>query len=1052
VLHVLKTTVKNAIHYDGAVPNCHRACGFLVLMLLLCSVATPAATPVALTASLSNVTSPPGSIVQLQVFLDSPTALVSGGAAIDLNPAIFGSVIAADAFSATGDQVGSATVQGLHVDLEFASQTAGLGRLPRLPLFTITAAVLPTAAIGAFTPLTIQAGNTKWMDANGVQYSVNVTSGQFTVGGSLSVGNANISGGLQPAGSLVEIDGTGFSQDTVVSLDGVVLSSTQVVSPQKINVTLASAAVLDFRRVAVQNPGGAEISFYPVLHGNPIGPAKSPSLAGIQPIIPLQLYQAAQVPDGLPIAFLNPEPTASDIRVEIENGPQQNETISQTMISLRPDESYFDLINNSLGLTVVPSAPIRMGAIAGAQFSQVNPIAVPPAGIISTTVSVSMTAFVLENLNYTVGQAPFAGSGFYVLSTGAAVPYTISVSTDSGLKWIVLSGSTGTSCVTSGGFFPSTINCLGGPFVNIDISQLKPGTNRGSLTIMPQGTNPQPLTVSVVMNYYLAPSLSALPSSIDITTEVPISQDISISSSLGVISYAIGSVTTTSGQEWLSATAMGSVTPGGITLAFDPSALTGTFDTGVVSITGNNNSLTIPVSLTKVAPTAPAVSPASLRFSAQVGQSTVAPQGLQTGFGLFAFQIQTSSGGAWLSVQNSNPAVVQVNPTGLPAGVYQGMVTVTQSTLALPTMVPVTLTVWSGNPPLVTSDAATLMFTVPHGMTASKTFNVATGNLALTLSASAASSDGSSWLSVPYQNPNFGILPVTPGPVTVNVDASNLLPGTYAGTVTISAPANSSNMISIPVTLTVTPALPPQPQSGGLPLVSSVLNSASQSTSGVSVGEFLTLFGQNIGPTTPVGVALDTTGKVSTNAGGVQVLFNGVAGPVLYASSTQVNTIVPYEVAGSTSVSVAVLFNGTSVAAGNYLLVGAAPGIFTANSGGVGSGAVLNQDNSLNTPANPATRGSTIQIYATGEGATSPGGISGEVTDSDIKYPVLPVSVSIGGLNASIAYAGSAPGEVSGLLQVNAVVPTGVNPGPAVPVSISVGATVSQKNVTIAVK
>jgi len=51
-----------------------------------------------------------------------------------------------------------------------------------------------------------------------------------------------------------------------------------------------------------------------------------------------------------------------------------------------------------------------------------------------------------------------------------------------------------------------------------------------------------------------------------------------------------------------------------------------------------------------------------------------------------------------------------------------------------------------------------------------------------------------------------------------------------------------------------------------------------------------------------------------------------------------------------------------------------------------------------------------------------------------------------------VQYAGSAPDEVAGLFQVNAVVPQGVGPGSEVPVAVSVGGIASQAGVTIAVK
>ncbi|MBV9768270.1 MAG: hypothetical protein JOZ32_01755, partial [Bryobacterales bacterium] len=66
--------------------------------------------------------------------------------------------------------------------------------------------------------------------------------------------------------------------------------------------------------------------------------------------------------------------------------------------------------------------------------------------------------------------------------------------------------------------------------------------------------------------------------------------------------------------------------------------------------------------------------------------------------------------------------------------------------------------------------------------------------------------------------------------------------------------------------------------------------------------------------------------------------------------------------------------------------------------------------------------------------------------------PLLPVSVEIGGLPAVVSYAGAAPLEVAGLLQVNATVPAGVPTGTSVPVVIKVGAVSSQSGVTIAIR
>jgi uncharacterized protein (TIGR03437 family) len=70
-----------------------------------------------------------------------------------------------------------------------------------------------------------------------------------------------------------------------------------------------------------------------------------------------------------------------------------------------------------------------------------------------------------------------------------------------------------------------------------------------------------------------------------------------------------------------------------------------------------------------------------------------------------------------------------------------------------------------------------------------------------------------------------------------------------------------------------------------------------------------------------------------------------------------------------------------------------------------------------------------------------------------LPHPVAPLSLTIGGVAATnIAYAGTAPDEVYGLLQINVTVPAGVTPGPAVPVVLTVGGVSSQAGLTMAVQ
>jgi uncharacterized protein (TIGR03437 family) len=67
------------------------------------------------------------------------------------------------------------------------------------------------------------------------------------------------------------------------------------------------------------------------------------------------------------------------------------------------------------------------------------------------------------------------------------------------------------------------------------------------------------------------------------------------------------------------------------------------------------------------------------------------------------------------------------------------------------------------------------------------------------------------------------------------------------------------------------------------------------------------------------------------------------------------------------------------------------------------------------------------------------------------KSPIL-VKVTIGGINATVSYAGWIADGLAGLYQINAVVPTTVTVGDAVPVVVSVGTANSQSGVTMAVQ
>jgi trimeric autotransporter adhesin len=576
---------------------------------------------------------------------------------------------------------------------------------------------------------------------------------------------------------------------------------------------------------------------------------------------------------------------------------------------------------------------------------------------------------------------------------------------------------------------------------------------------MALGFLPQAATLAATLNVYAQTQLflAAPPGQLSQTFAVgsvaPVSFSMPLTSSADPAPFS-ASVSVPSGGKWLSVSPSQGQTPATLIATFNPAALTTASDTGSITVKGPANSISVQVSFQ--APPGFGLTPALLTFFAQSGTSSPAAQDLvSTGaYGPYAFNAQTSSGGNWLSAAtNTGPgaaiAVVSVNPSGLAAGIYQGTVTVIPAAPAVVANVPVTLTVYSTPPAVTASPTAVTLNRASYNVNVL----VATGAVPLTYDLTVATTSGGNWLAAGL-NPAVGNQFLTPGSIYVTTMGLALPAGIYAGSVTVRAPAGSSNTVTIPVTYNApvpTPVPPPAPQPNIVPVVTGVFNGGSELLTSVAPGEIVTIFGQGIGPNTPVGFALGPDGKVATTLGGTQVMFDGRAAPLIYASATQVNAIVPYEVSSGNATGVSVTIGGSSVVAGSYGVVSASPGVFTVGSAGVGQGAVLNQDDSVNGAANPAARGTIIQIFLTGAGALSPAGVTGEVTGSVVKTPLLPVTVTIGGVSAPVMFAGAAPDAVSGLLQVNAVVPTGAAPG-SVPIAINVGTAVGQSNVTVALK
>jgi uncharacterized protein (TIGR03437 family) len=233
------------------------------------------------------------------------------------------------------------------------------------------------------------------------------------------------------------------------------------------------------------------------------------------------------------------------------------------------------------------------------------------------------------------------------------------------------------------------------------------------------------------------------------------------------------------------------------------------------------------------------------------------------------------------------------------------------------------------------------------------------------------------------------------------------------------------------------------------PSLLGIANSASASVSGlVAPMELISLYGIGIGP--PSALPGDSpSGSYTSSLGGYQVLFDGVAAPILYAGPTQINAVVPQAGAYGEQAHVQLVTPSGTVDGPALAVRQALPCIF--QSSATGLAAALNQDGSINSSQNPARPGEIVTIFASG-GGTYPwpdGLVVGQFAEAVLPVSVLTPLTGVNGYAGNYAslevlYAGDAPGDVAGVMQVNFRLPQTVRavlPAAVLPVTLQVGAT-----------
>jgi hypothetical protein len=380
-----------------------------------------------------------------------------------------------------------------------------------------------------------------------------------------------------------------------------------------------------------------------------------------------------------------------------------------------------------------------------------------------------------------------ANQTFQLRNAGAGtLTWTVVASTADGGSWLTVSPNNGTA--------PSLIS------VGVVAANLPGGGAAGAYNgnlLFQSGSNvvTVPITVSVDVTGFA--QVNPLSFTMPLAGNVPLPQEVAITTATSSAFYFDLSTTSASGGNWLKASPNGSTLypPQSLTVGVNQAVASalpaGTYTAEIIMTPHSSGTaaaaLTVSVTLTVAAPTVPFFDniPGGLYFSTQVSGGNPASQAISirnegiSQLGWFALP-STSDGGNWLTISSSSgtaPSSLSVGVLaqnlpgqGATAGTYTGQILLQGANGSV--TVPVTVDI--GGVAFVQSNG--LVFTIPPDSN-SKTFNSAlVGGGSLNLTATSFTGNGGNWLSI---SPNGTAS--SPRSFAFTVNSSSLARGTYTG-------------------------------------------------------------------------------------------------------------------------------------------------------------------------------------------------------------------------------------------------------------------------------
>lgn len=312
---------------------------------------------------------------------------------------------------------------------------------------------------------------------------------------------------------------------------------------------------------------------------------------------------------------------------------------------------------------------------------------------------------------------------------------------------------------------------------------------------------------------------------------------------------------------------------------------------------------------------------------------------------------------------------------------------------------------------------------------------------------------------------------------TVTINGSRFFPGTVvrSGSTVLRSTVLGPNALTIVIPSTMLASvgwLPinvsnPDPGGGAAqslsfqviapgPMPLTFVNAASQKPTSLAPGEIITIYGAGLGPETLTSYD-PASPTIPTTLGGTRVLIDGQPVPIIYTSSRQVSVAAPNALVAGRAFMMQVEYEGELSDPLLGTTIAAAPALFTTAGTGSGQAAAFQVDAvtgalTLNSDKAAALKGSVLVLYATGLGPPTPLPLDGVVATAPSQTSIPNVSVYLGDLPMDIQYVGASPGLITGIAQINAVIPDLAPSGKTVPITIRVGSISSPAGVTVNIK